>query len=117
MSVEKNQNDNIKSSNPWECVSQQDYNQHMKSPSVFQSQTLGMIMKGFLQRMQPEAVLVLGCVDGNGFEYIDDGVTKEVFGVDINREFLNCCRSRFGKSGRYYRFYRHRWTQYFRYLM
>ncbi len=95
MSVEKNQKDNIKISNPWECVSQQDYNQHMKAPFIFQLQTLGNIMRSYLQRVQPETVLVLGCVDGNGFEYIDDSITKEVTGVDINREFLNSCRSRF----------------------
>ena len=98
MSAKKNQNNADKIGNPWESVSIQDYNQHMRASSVLQSQTLGYIMRSCLQRVRPETVLVLGCVDGNGFEYIDDSVTNEVVGLDINCEFLKRCKSRFGNK-------------------
>ena len=87
-----------KSANLWEGISCDDYNRHMKDPAVFQSQTLGEIFKECVQEIQPKSVLVLGCTDGNGFEHIDENITRTVTGIDINKSFLDKCFDRFGKK-------------------
>jgi len=87
-----------RSINPWVNVSYEDYNQHMKAPLVFQAQILGKIFGNHLQETKPETVLVLGCACGNGFEYIDDSVTKVVTGIDINQKFLSKCKEEFNNE-------------------
>ncbi|GKX29485.1 hypothetical protein SH1V18_19650 [Vallitalea longa] len=81
--------------NPWLTVPHDDYERHMKDTSVYQLQELNKIFKKNVERYKPKSILVLGCTGGNCFEHIDDRITKKVIGVDINKSYLDICRSRF----------------------
>ena len=39
---------------------------------------------------------VAGCAGGNGFDRIDPAVTRRVVGVDLNGQYLDATRARFG---------------------
>lgn len=81
--------------NPWIKVPYEDYERHMKDESVYQLQKLNEIFKIHLEKFKPESVLVLGCSGGNGFEHIDDDITKKVIGIDINDNYLKICKNRY----------------------
>lgn len=81
--------------NPWETIPYSDYELHMKDDSVMQLQELSNLMKRKLNEYRPESILVLGCAGGNGFENIDDSITKKVIGIDINNKYLEICRNKF----------------------
>ena len=82
--------------NPWESIALEDYETHMRSASVFQLQTLNMIMADQMS-YRPWTVAVLGSAGGNGFEHLD--LANEIFAVDINREYLRCCRETYSNFG------------------
>ncbi len=84
--------------NPWQKISAGDYESHMSAANVLQSQALNKIFKDALESFSPENLCVLGCTTGSGFENINVSVTKKVVGVDINREYLEILKERFGKS-------------------
>ena len=77
--------------NPWQKIPYSDYEKHMKNENVYQLQTLNKIFKTHLKSFQPKSLLVLGCGGGNGFEHIDDQITKRVIGLDINSSYLEIC--------------------------
>jgi len=81
--------------NPWLSIPAADYLGHMDSPDVDQLSILAGILRGALERLRPESLLVLGCSTGNGFEHIDPAVTRRVTGIDINGEYLIQLRDRF----------------------
>jgi hypothetical protein len=68
----------------------------MSSPGVEQLSALAELFHRVLDYCGPESVAVLGVAGGNGLEQIDCGVTKRVVGVDINQEYLDEVRRRFG---------------------
>lgn len=83
-------------SNPWLSIPLDDYEGHMSSPGVEQLPALAELFHRALEACRPESVAVLGVAGGNGLEQIDCGVTKRVVGVDINPQYLDEVRKRFG---------------------
>ena len=83
--------------NPWLDISESDYIGHMSSPAVDQRQVLGRLLRDALESARPGDVLVLGCSTGNGFEHVDETVTRRVTGVDLNPAYLRRLVERFPK--------------------
>ncbi len=81
--------------NPWEEIELSDYENHMKSDSVMQLQTLNAMMKRQLNRYPVKTVMVLGVAGGNGLEHIDTQKVQKVYGVDINHDYLEKCAERY----------------------
>lgn len=82
--------------NPWEEISLDDYENHMKLDSVQQLQTMNTMMKEQFFQYPVKSIMVLGIAGGNGLEHINSQFEK-VYGVDINREYLEECRKRYPK--------------------
>lgn len=85
--------------NPWEEIELSDYENHMKSDSVMQLQTLNAMMKRQLNRYPVKTVMVLGVAGGNGLEHIDTHNIQKVYGVDINHKYLEKCEERYKSLG------------------
>ncbi len=81
--------------NPWERIDLNKYETHMQSENVYQLQTLSDITKQQLNDYPNTNVVILGVTGGNGLEHIDTGRTKKVYGIDINREYLDVCKRRY----------------------
>ncbi len=82
--------------NPWLSISYDDYEGHMNDPAVKQLDVLREITRNILGSFQPEKFAIIGCSAGNGLEYIDNNVTKEVHAIDINPDYLEVTRKRYG---------------------
>lgn len=82
-------------SNPWENIRLSDYENHMKLESVMQLQALNKIMRGQFNDYEITTAMILGVAGGNGLNHIELGKFNIVYGVDINREYLRECVSRF----------------------
>lgn len=82
-------------SNPWEEVNLSDYENHMKLDSVMQLQTLSAMMKEQFDQYEIKTAMVLGVAGGNGLEHIDVKKFHKVYGIDINREYLEECKRRY----------------------
>lgn len=81
--------------NPWEEISLQAYESHMSLDSVFQLQAMNQMMKEQFGAYPVSSVMILGVAGGNGLEHIDRGRFRRVYGVDINRAYLDACRGRY----------------------
>lgn len=81
--------------NPWEQIDLNIYETHMSSESVFQSQTLSSITKEQLNDYVHSKVAILGVAGGNGLEHIDTVNTQKVYGIDVNRQYLDACKTRY----------------------
>lgn len=81
--------------NPWNDINLQHYESHMASESVMQLQMLDVITKEQLEKFSPAKVAILGAAGGNGLSHIDSTITKEVYAIDINQNFLSECSSRY----------------------
>jgi SAM-dependent methyltransferase len=81
--------------NPWMNIPEADYVGHMSSPTVGQRLALNQILADALRITKPNAVLVVGCSNGNGLEHIDSTITARVTGVDINPAYLQSLVDRF----------------------
>lgn len=81
--------------NPWEDISLDDYEKHMSLDSVMQLQTMNRIMKEQFEAYDVHSVMVLGVAGGNGLEHIDSAKFRKVYGVDINKEYLNAVADRY----------------------
>lgn len=82
-------------SNPWEKVSLEDYENHMKLASVQQLQTLNEIMKSQIYKYNISTIAILGIAGGNGLDLIDNSRIKMVYGIDINKIYLDACRKKY----------------------
>lgn len=82
-------------SNPWEKVSLEDYENHMKLSSVQQLQKLNEIMKSQIYKYKISTVAILGVAGGNGLNHIDISQIKTVYGVDINQNYLDACKEKY----------------------
>ena len=80
--------------NPWLSVPAADYEGHMSSPRVLQTQYLSDAFRRALERHQPASVAVLGCATGNGFEHLTREHVRRVVAVDINPSYLEILRAR-----------------------
>ncbi|ACD91271.1 Methyltransferase type 11 [Chlorobium limicola DSM 245] len=84
--------------NPWLDIPLADYESHMSMPAIDQADMLAAQFSDALLRFSPEAVAVIGCAGGNGFDKIDPAVTRRVVGVDINPGYIVAASSRFEGS-------------------
>ena len=83
-------------SNPWLTIELEDYEGHMGSDTVRQSEALSDLFKRALDLSTPESVAVVGVAGGNGLERVDSAITKRIVGLDINPRFLEAVRRRYG---------------------
>lgn len=81
--------------NPWKEIDLDDYESHMSLESVYQLQAMNRIMKEQFSVYESESVMILGVAGGNGLEHIDKEKFKNVYGVDINQNYLNECKKRY----------------------
>lgn len=81
--------------NPWNSISLEDYENHMKLDSVSQLQGLNTLMKHQFSAYPASTVMVLGVAGGNGLEYVNTEEIKILYGVDVNHNYLRECRNRY----------------------
>jgi hypothetical protein len=82
-------------SNPWLHIPLEDYERHMSHHLVGQSTLLNALTKKYLDAIKPETVIFLGIAGGNGLEHIDNEITRHVFGIDINQDYLDTASKRY----------------------
>ncbi len=81
--------------NPWLNIPLEDYERHMAHHLVGQSMLLNTLTKKYLDEIKPGTVVFLGIAGGNGLEHIDNNITRTVYGIDINPEYLNTASTRY----------------------
>ncbi len=84
--------------NPWINIPYEDYEAHMSHTDVGQLKVLGEITRQALETYLPDTFALLGACTGNGLEYVNQEVTREVYCVDINARYLQVIDQRFGKT-------------------
>jgi len=62
---------------------------------VGQAQVLSALTKYALDTYRPERFALLGCATGNGLEHVNPEITKKVYALDINPDYLNKTREKF----------------------
>lgn len=72
-----------------------DYENHMQLDSVMQLQAMNRMMKRQFCSCVAKSAMVLGVAGGNGLEHAAACEFERVYGVDINREYLQRCRERY----------------------
>jgi ubiquinone/menaquinone biosynthesis C-methylase UbiE len=80
--------------NPWLSIPASEYEAHMSSQNVLQTQVLNDVLKNVLSSHSPRQMAVIGCSVGNGFEHIDFDHTEKVVAIDINPEYLEILAER-----------------------
>lgn len=81
-------------SHPWERVDLLGYEAHMADKGVMQLQMLSRITKKQLDLYAGERVGILGIAGGNGLEHMDRKVVRKVYGLDVNKAYLDACAAR-----------------------
>lgn len=81
--------------NPWEEISLEDYENHMRLDTVKQLQAMNEIMKEQFAAYPVTTAMVLGVAGGNGLEHIRTDKYRRVYGVDINSAYLDAVRERY----------------------
>jgi uncharacterized protein (TIGR00369 family) len=79
----------------WNTIPLEDYEQHMRHETVGQLHLLNTLTKKYLEKLNPDIVMFLGVAGGNGLEHIDNNVTRQVYGIDINQSYLDETKKRF----------------------
>lgn len=74
--------------NPWEEISLDDYESHMKLKSVMQLQAMNEMMKGQFDAYPISSVMILGVAGGNGLEHVQKDKFEKIYGVDVNFSYL-----------------------------
>ena len=80
--------------NPWKSIDLSEYEKHMSYGSVLQLQAMNRMMADQLNRYPVSSAAVLGVAGGNGLEHADFA-RMDVYGVDINPDYLAECARRF----------------------
>jgi hypothetical protein len=83
-------------SSAWLSVPLEDYEGHMTADEVGQLPVLAELFQYVVRRWCPESVALLGIAGGNGLEAIDPAVAKRTVGIDINQQYLDVVKRRFG---------------------
>ncbi|HEY0656047.1 MAG TPA: class I SAM-dependent methyltransferase [Chryseosolibacter sp.] len=83
--------------NIWEKIPLDDYEKHMSHPTVGQQQLLNVLTAKYLSRFRPGSLMCLGVSGGNGLEHVDSTLTRDVYAVDINPDYLRETDKRFGQ--------------------
>lgn len=81
--------------NPWQDILLDDYENHMQQDSVKQLQTMNMMFKRQLNHDDVKTLMILGVAGGNGLEHIDINKIEKVYGIDVNNQYLEICKSRY----------------------
>ena len=89
------QNDSLNDNNPWTEIPIADYERHMSHSSVGQLSLLNSLTKKYLTKIKPATCLFMGIAGGNGLEHIDNDISKNVIGIDINQEYLDVSFKRY----------------------
>lgn len=82
-------------SNPWENIHLDDYENHMKLDSVMQLQVMNEMMYDQFYRYPAKTMMILGIAGGNGLNHVRPEKIEKVYGVDINRDYLEACVQRY----------------------
>ncbi len=85
--------------NPWYNLSHDIYEKHMGHENVGQLDMLSRIVGeqlALISEYEKPTVAILGITGGNGLVNIKSGRYKSVIGIDINEEYLQICRERYG---------------------
>lgn len=85
--------------NPWEEISLNDYENHMKLDSVMQLQAMNGMMKEQLDAYPVSSVMILGIAGGNGLEHVRKDKIEKVYGVDVNSAYLAAATDRYPDLG------------------
>lgn len=84
--------------NPWQKVPLTVYEGHMSGTDVQQLQALNRVMKAQWQAYPAaETAAVLGVAGGNGLEHCGSMI-KTIYGIDINKLYLEVCSQRYGEA-------------------
>lgn len=89
------QNNSPNDNNPWTEIPIADYERHMSHSSVGQLSLLNSLTKKYLAKIKPATCLFMGIAGGNGLEHIDNDISKNVIGIDINQEYLDVSYKRY----------------------
>lgn len=79
--------------NPWLKITYSDYENHMLE--VGQAQILNKLTNYFITEFKPANFALIGCATGNGLEHVNNTITKNVYAIDINPEYIKQTRIRF----------------------
>ena len=71
---------------------------YCNTKSVGQLEVLNSLTRKYLYNIKPETCLFLGVAGGNGLEHIDNTITQNVIGIDINQDYLNKAKERYGEK-------------------
>lgn len=85
--------------NPWNYIKLSDYENHMRSESVMQLHALNDMMKKQLYAFPVRSAMIFGVAGGNGLEHIDTEKYTDVYGIDVNPEYLQEVKKRYGCLG------------------
>lgn len=83
--------------NPWEEINLEDYENHMQLKSVMQIQVMNEFMNDQFYRYSVNTIMVLGIAGGNGLNHIKSDKFEKVYGVDINKDYLDECVKRYSE--------------------
>ena len=81
--------------NPWEEIDLKDYESHMSLENVYQLQTMNEMMKEQFYSYDVKTLMILGIAGGNGLNHIKNGDFEAIYGVDINKNYLDECKRRY----------------------
>ena len=81
--------------NPWEEIKLDDYEKHMSLDSVKQLQTMNRMMENQLDAYPVTTAMILGVAGGNGLEHVSKDKYQIIYGVDINKEYLEAVSIRY----------------------
>lgn len=84
-----------KMKNPWEEISLEDYENHMRLDSVRQLQALDALMKAQFEAYPVRTAMVLGAAGGNGLGHVRPEKYDTVYCVDINGDYLRVIPERY----------------------
>lgn len=85
--------------NPWKEIPLSDYERHMQLDTVYQLQTMNQAMKKQLDAYPVSSAIIVGLAGGNGLEYVDRAKYRRIYGVDINRSYLQEAEKRYADLG------------------
>lgn len=85
--------------NPWEEISLEDYENHMKLDSVRQLQAMNEMMKGQFDAYPVSSAMIFGVAGGNGLEHIQKDKFRKVYAIDVNSSYLQEVIKRYPELG------------------
>lgn len=83
---------------PWIKIPLNDYESHMNLPEIGQASYLAETMGELARIISPQAVAVIGCAGGNGFDTLKEAGVELLIGIDINNDFCDAAFDRYGEQ-------------------